>query len=330
LSAKLLPAMSARMLDVLHIIWLTLEDLGVDPAHVNQAWYICQSIKRDKMPLRAGSLKMARLAVHGLRLNSETSVALAPCLLPRGCLWLNAWRRFATGAECLQMQGVQVATLCPGWEQESDPLLKHIAGDAYSLTVVGWYILLAMAAAIPRRSTGCHSQPSLPASLRIVGENPVSLHPRALAVELVNTLEQVWPRVYQDCCRRAHIRLGSLCSGADFVKPFALYIASEVNSRICTVTDCITVVDELACEIQESVWSFRHRCVSGSGPRHFHKDLHKLPWHDLPSVEVLTVSTMCTSLSSQNFDRRSLLDVAPPDHYICIVCNTTRTPRFVI
>jgi len=316
LKSHTLPKMSERMLDVLHIIWLLLEEQGLDSPQVNQAWHICQSIwrggknkcKNNRWP--AEYMYGKKPCIPGLRLSASMRPH-APCILPRGHLWLNALLRFATGGESLQLQGVHLQTLCPGWASESDALLKQIAGGAYSLTVVGWYVLLALVAFVRASqlpATGC-TDGSLAATAGPRDVPCEGLHPRALAQKLMATLLKSWPEVFQGCCTPKAIRvtLGSLCSGADFVKPFAIYLGVEISAAIHPAS--LTVEDKLACEKNNDVWGFRRRCVTGPLPTHFHPDLHDLPWDTLPVVDVMTISTECTSLSHQNFDRRSLIDV---------------------
>ena len=53
------------------------------------------------------------------------------------------------GAEIVQLQGVHVATLLPGLQDEGNGLLQRIAGDMSPIPVVGWYLLLALVTVSP-------------------------------------------------------------------------------------------------------------------------------------------------------------------------------------
>ncbi len=316
--------MSPRMLDLLHIIWLLFESAGLDPRQVNQAWMICQSLTRSSAAsYPRGFFINFSPNIPGFSLSTTAAHGLAPCQLPRGSLWLNMQLRFATGAESLQLQGVHVATLCPSaLLLDDDKLVKKIAGDGYSLTVVGWYMLLAMVT-LMRRGRGQSGAASarippsgaaLPSELDL-GQAFLSaaepLHPRALARHLVGALQNVWPAAFQNYHSPACISLASLCSGADFVKPFAEHLAHEVNALLRG--EVLTIWDKVACEKNPKVWNFRRQHVAGKDPDFFFPDVHTLPWSELPSADVCTISTMCTSLSHQNNDRRSLLDTDPSD-----------------
>ena len=101
---------------------------------------------------------------------------------------LNIERRFARGAESLQLQGVHVATWLPGLQDEGNRLLQRIAGNMYSIPVVGWYLLLAFLTVLPRRS-GWHHAPSLVAQQAAsVAAGPVGLQPRSIAQVLLRAL----------------------------------------------------------------------------------------------------------------------------------------------
>ena len=110
-----LPPLSARAHDVLHIIWQLFERRGLHASRVDQAWMLCQSIYRgatqpsypaDFFRGKAPQIPGLHLVPHGRHVHHTT----APCVLPRSKMWLNIERRFARGAESLQLQGVHVAT----------------------------------------------------------------------------------------------------------------------------------------------------------------------------------------------------------------------------
>ena len=134
LSACQLPPMGARQRDVLHIIWLLFERRGIDPSRVQQAWMLCQSIYRKPKSFKGyhkGTLSGATPNIPGLCLNHNSAcnaTPVAPCILPRCNLWLNSELAFASGAQCLQLQGVHVPSFWPSWRSRQDGDLRQVAG----------------------------------------------------------------------------------------------------------------------------------------------------------------------------------------------------------
>ena len=311
-----LPPMSARARDVLHIIWMLFEARGKQPAQVDQVWALCQSIIRDKHPYRKGQFRKKPLQIPGLHLKPAGRHAgrtLAPCVLPRSRLWANLHQRFLRGAEALQLQGAHLPSYCPAWRHHSDALLHRVAGDMFTLPVVGWYVLLAIAALLPRGSGapvgprgavasgvpgGCHG-----AGATLV-DSP--LQPRAMAHQALRVLMSRWPGVFAHWDAPARISIGSLCSGADFVKGLVTTIAEVIGAL--DGAPSIGTINMMACEIDRQVWA-----LARGVPQHFYPDVHKLPVDTAPAVDMCLVSAMCTSLSRCNSKRRRLADACPTD-----------------
>ena len=312
-----LPPMSARAHDVLHIIWQLFERHGLCASHVDQAWMLCQSIYRGatqpSYPAnffrgKAPQIPGLHLVPHGRHVHRT----IAPCMLPRSKMWLNIERRFARGAESLQLQGVHVATWRPSLQDEGNGLLQRIAGNMYSIPVVGWYLLLALVTVLPRRS-GQHHAPSLVAQKAAsVAATPVGLHPRSIAQVLLHTLLEKWPEAFGGWCTTAIVSMASLCSGADFVKDFAKHLVAEI---VCLPgVPELQVINKFACEVDKRVWAIRQR---GQGsPERFYPDVHSLPLGEMSSADICLISAMCTSVSFCNRDRRSLhcCDASDPKH----------------
>ena len=311
-----LPPMSARARDVLHIIWMLFEAQGKQPAQVDQVWAICQSITRDKPPYHKGQFRKKPPQIPGLHLKPAGRHAgrtLAPCVLPRSRLWANLHQRFLLGAEALQLQGAHLPSYCPAWRRHPDALLHRVAGDMYTLPVVGWYVLLAIAALLPRGSRatagprgamasggpgGCHG-----AGATFV-DSP--LQPRAMAHQALQVLMSRWPGVFAHWDAPVQISIGSLCSGADYVKGLAASMAEVVGEL--DGAPSIGMINMMACEIDRQVWA-----LAQGAPRHFYPDVHKLPVDLAPDVDMCLVSAMCTSLSRCNSKRRRLADACRAD-----------------
>ena len=139
LSDQALPKMTARVEDLLHIIWLFLELRGVDPKYVNQIWNLDQSLVRGEWD--KGSLYQKRPSIPGLDLSKRDGITAT--VLPNSRMWANRFLRFLTGAEMLQLQGVPVAQY-PWLLQEKNALCKKLAGNMFAVPCVGMFCLAAL------------------------------------------------------------------------------------------------------------------------------------------------------------------------------------------
>ncbi len=356
-----LPPMSHRMQDLLHIIWLLLERQGEDPSRVNQAWMLCQSIAREpRSRYPRGCLAGMRISIPGLHLGQQPARALAPCVLPCCRMWLNLRRRFALGAELLQLQGVHMPTACPSWKLERDSILKRIAGQGFAIPVMGWYALLAMAAlaegnaSVAAAGTSAHrvavaaALPTVSVAAAAAGSEHLPSAPvvaaagasrqllsfsfDALAAALVNTLLQDLPDCFSGSDKE--ITLGTLCSGGDFIVPMVQAIAAAVNQRASALR--ITVADIFGCEWDQDVWDVRVRAMPA--PRFFYRDVLSLPLQEMPAVDLLVFGSSCKSLSRQNNKRRTLRDTDAADKLCssgatmqsCLRYIAAKRPRIVI
>ena len=107
LSDKGVPKMSARMKDLLHIIWLYFEKHGIDPEFVNQIWHLDQSLIRGEW--EKDSLYQQLPHIPGLGLRRQGGITAA--VLPNSCMWANGYMRFLSGVDMLQLQGVPIRQL---------------------------------------------------------------------------------------------------------------------------------------------------------------------------------------------------------------------------
>ena len=130
-----LAGLTAREVDVLHILWLVLEKKGYDPKAIDQAWLLCQSIHREGGPYPKHYFRGRLPGTPGFHIEiSGAGPAFAPCVLPRGKLWLNPLRRLASAAELLQLQGVNVPSSIPWWRQADVAMVKRYLEELYDGT----------------------------------------------------------------------------------------------------------------------------------------------------------------------------------------------------
>ncbi len=319
LCALRLPPMPPRVQDLLHIIWLTFERQGTRPRSVQQVWMLCQSIHRGSMPHYPEGYFHGKMpqtpGLHFHPRGRHAVHALAPCILPCSLPWVNAKQHFASGAECLQLQGVHLPTMCPRWHIENDAILRRIAGDMYTIPVVGWYVLLAVTALTPRVDsmqwpTWLLQEPCA----QTAGDScRVGLAPAAMARALLETLLKQWPGAFRGCLSPITISLGSLCSGADFVKLFARALLTEISCL--PGAPQFKMRDVFACECDQRLWEVRRRAMQD--PECRYNDIHKLPLAAMESVDICLMSPMCKSISHCNTDRRSLSHTDVQDPKCC-------------
>ena len=312
LDALELPCMSPRIRDLLHIIWQLFERRGVRAYRVDQAWMLCQSIYRGRPPFPSGMFRGMAPQIPGLHLlprGRHLQHALVPCVLPRGKLWLNQACRFARGAEILQMQGVHVPIASHLWGIQLDALVKLVAGNMYTIPIIGWYVLLAVVALLPRECL-CGQQEALAESamLQAVAKVAVApgLQPHAMAQALLHVLLKRWPAALLGWMVPTSLAVGSLCSGPDYVKDFAQVLVAEINSL--PGTPPVALKNSFACEIDRKVWA-----LGSSRPEQFYPDVHKLPLQEMGSVDICLISAMCSSISRCNNYRRGLRYADPTD-----------------
>ncbi len=343
LQSVAIPPMSARMLDLLHILWLLFEQRGVDPEHVDQMWLLCQSLHRASVArCKKGALAGQRPHTPGLHLQLHRRArALVPCVLPRGVLWLNRLRRFATGAEMLQFQGVPLHTECGLWRKERDCLLKSIAGNGFAVPVVAWYVLLAVASVARSAAAPFHSHPhdgcnSCRALTKLSAAAVTATVPAPLtefsfarfADELLQLLLNAWPDCFSSCPPRVLVKMGTLCSGGDFIVPMSRALLAAIGRR--PGLPRITLQDEFACEIDPSVRGFRKRALPAT--QNYYCDCHAMPVERMTSVDILVFGSACKSLSSQKrvCDRRGLMHTDPHDKKCTSGATTRSCLRYVL
>jgi len=145
-----LPAMTPRALDVLNIIYIKLERLGVDPASAKQVWSLDQSIARRSRKgeeLTVEALANQRPCIPGFH-PADALEAIVPCILPRSRLWVNALQRFLSGTEALRLNGLwwDAGPPMPG---VTATLAHQAAGNSFSMTTACAHLSIAMAHLLP-------------------------------------------------------------------------------------------------------------------------------------------------------------------------------------
>ncbi len=319
LSEASLPTMPPRMLDLLHIIWLLFERRGADPAKVDQVWMLCQSISRRHGPYRKGFFKSGRLDTPGLFLDISTappSRPIAPCVLPRGRMWANAHCRFLSGMEALQLQGVCMSIDLPQLESENDSLLHSIAGNGFAMPLAGLYLLVGLCVVAsgqppPSAASAAVRGTRSAASAGDGGARAlVDFSSAALARMLVERLCTLW----SSCVPvrpegPLKVKLGTLCSGADFIVPFAQALVTAINEHMGTVV--LALVEVFGCEVDPRVRRVRRHVVGATSI--CYTDVHSLPLASVQKVDILMFGSSCKSLSQQNNHRVSLLADDPED-----------------
>ena len=310
-----LPGLTAREVDLLHILWLVLEKRGCDPSAVDQAWLVCQSIHREGGPYPRNYFCGRLPGTPGFHVIAAASAgrACAPCVLPRGKLWLNARRRLASAAELLQLQGVNVPSSIPWWQHTDTQVLKSIAGNAFTVTVVACHCAIALLALA---SGGV--MPTVLATARVGGapgaagaaSGGTALPDFAcLGQHIYRQLALSWPSCCGNVMAAQSISLGTLCSGGDFVVLVCRALAGALSSLAATP---LSLVDAFACEADPNVRAFRERAVAGClGP--CWPDVHNLPLDSMGHCDLLVFGSSCKSLSLQNNSPRSLADVDASD-----------------
>ena len=307
-----LTGLTAREVDLLHILWLVFEKRGFDPHAVDQAWLVCQSIHREGGPYPRHYFRDRLPGTPGFHLLDSRAAAsagraLAPCVLPRAKLWFNALRRLASAAELLQLQGLHVPSCIPWWQSADAVVLKSIAGNAFTVTVVACHCAIALLALA---SDG--AMPTICAAIATHGGTSAgtSLPDLAsLGQDIYRQLASSWPRCCGNVRSAQSISLGTLCSGGDFVVLVCRALAVALSSLACMP---FSITDAFACEANPQVRAFRERAVAGClGP--CWPDVHNLPLNSMGQCDLLVFGSSCKSLSLQNNSPRSLADVDASD-----------------
>ena len=331
----------SRGWDLLHIIWLMFEKRGVQASRVNQAWMLCQSIWRTPPPFAAGFFKGKHPGIPGLHLaprGRHARQTIAPCVLPKCNMWLNAERRMAFAVELLALQALHAPTLWPGWQQVEVRMLRQVAGDMNTLTVMGWYMLLALLAVVPRsvECTGAN---------KVAGQAimPEDYEPKSLAKALVSFLVSVWPDAFTGCRlgRDTVVSIGSLCSGGDFAKDFLAVLASSFPSTLgvggqdmAPGAARVRILDSMACEWDRKLW-LAAKVEKRTMPVRFYSNVHTLPCQQAPAVDICIITGMCTAISGCNRYKMSLRtssskNVSKNTLDSCMRYVEAKTPKVVI
>ena len=302
--------LTARARDLLHIIWLLFEKRGAQASKVVQAWMLCQSIWHGRPPFAPGFFKGKFPNTPGLHLaprGRHARQALAPCVLPHCQMWLNARRQFAQAVELLAMQGLHAPTLWPEWQKVPARTQKCVAGNMTTLPVIGWYLLLSIVGILPRRVQVAAEAAAAPLASEKFA--PGNYEPKSLAEALVSFLESRWPEALKGCGhgQGTVISIGSLCSGADFVKDFFAELAAAVSQTSGKERSFarVQILDKIACESDRGLW-LAAKTGGRSMPVFFYPNVHTLPLQDTPTVDICVITGMCTAISGRNRKRMSL------------------------
>ena len=180
---------------------------------------------------------------------------------------MNWHLRFARGAELLQTQGVDIPCFCPGWQSEPNTLLQHVAGNMYCLPVVAWYTLWGLATCLPGAvltseglaAAAGHQAASVAAWEASAESQGPKLAPLVWAPRLLRALLQASPMALLTATGTGPttVRVGSLCSGPDFVKDFLTEVLGSISHL--PGGPALVMENVFACELSERVWGLRAR-----------------------------------------------------------------------
>ena len=293
LGKHVLPEMPDRMKDLLHIIWLFLEQHGIDPKCTDQIWHLDQSLIRGEWDTDSVYRKLPNIPGLGLRRQGGISAAV----LPHSCMWATRFMRFLTGVEMMQLQGVPISQ-CPFLLQEPNHLCKKIAGNLFSIPCIGRFLLTAIVRhAHQAAGTAPVAATAMVAKAVAAVATMVSL--QSLAEDLVSQLFAAWPDCFQGV-PPVTLSFGTLCSGLDIVKPLLLALVAALEQRLGGPR--VNVVFRFGCEIDPGVRRLRDMVANDP----CYEDVSKLP-EDIDFVDMLLAGFSCKSVSHQNNKPRSIL-----------------------
>jgi hypothetical protein len=136
-----LPALSPRILDVLHIIYLSFRARGVAADSVDQIWDVSQSVLRYTKRGLADSDDMVRSkhpCIPGFCFDVSKQ-AVVPCILPSHIYFHNKSKRFLSGHDFLELQAINYAV--PAFlSQFKQRTLKQAAGNSFTMSVVQSFV----------------------------------------------------------------------------------------------------------------------------------------------------------------------------------------------
>lgn len=137
-----LPAMSPRILDVLHIIYLSFRARGVAADSVDQIWDVSQSVLRHTKRGLVDSDDMVRSkhpCIPGFSFDVSKQ-AVVPCILPSHVYFHNKSKCFLSGHDFLKLQAITYAV--PAFlTQFKQRTLKQAAGNSFTMSVVRSFVV---------------------------------------------------------------------------------------------------------------------------------------------------------------------------------------------
>ena len=219
----------------------------------------------------------------------------------------------------------------------------EVAGNITTLPVIGWYMLLALVAVLPRSDLPVSKQVSVSKQL-----SPGNYEPKSLAQTLASLLESKWAAAIAGCRPGGDmaVSVGSLCSGADFVKDFCMFLADAITAAIVAAgtstpaqapgaTARVRVIDALACESDRKLWLMAKQGGHRPMPLNFFTNVHTIPMQLAPTVDICVLTGMCTAISGCNRNRMSLHTPSPKNVTKstvdgCLAYVKAKTPKVVI
>ena len=312
-----LPPMSAREMDLLHIIYLLLARKGTDPRGVRQGWLLDQSIARRRF--RGQILTQQALAgrvpkIPGLHIDPSdaTREPCCPCICPRSRLFLNWLKRFATGAEKMQINGLFIGS-CSRWAEFEDRVLSSAAGNAFSMTVACAHIAVAFSRLLQRAGLAVASFRGCDQT-RDAGLPAMTLPGVATFYVDRLPLTGLSPAFRAAGVADVSLRFGTLCSGTDYVVLCARAVSNALSSRLPGLN--LHVDHEFAAEICTNMQSFMAANIDPPA-KAFYEDVLELPVGAMAKVDVLIFGSSCKSISFMNMSPHSLTDIDYNNRAFC-------------
>ena len=136
-----LPALSSRILDVLHIIYLSFRARGIAADSVDQIWDVSQSVLRHTKRGLVDSddvIRSKHPCIPGFCVDVSKQ-AVVPCILPSHIYFHNKSKRFLSGHDFLELQAINYAV--PAFlSQFKQRTLKQAAGNSFTMSVVRSFV----------------------------------------------------------------------------------------------------------------------------------------------------------------------------------------------
>ena len=302
LGMKPFTPMPLRQWDVLHVIYLYLEQNGHVAASVDQIWALDQSLVRRAHrgeTLSQETLKGKPPSIPGFRwrLASTQALCCSPCLLPRSRLFHNRTRTFIPASGMMQLNGI-ILSACPSWSQFPASALASGAGNAFSMTVATAHLVVAVmrlcrfvCPSLEWKDNADMQQQRMPEfALRDI----VRFYVQRSGVSLAMPTPAA-------SAASSTIRFGSLCSGTDFVAAIMPCIVQELREQNRALSPEIRSQQEFSAEMDAHMRDFS---ASNFEPAlSVYTDVTKLP-RSIREVQLLIFGSSCRGLVDKIIGRR--------------------------